>query len=227
MRGGHPKKARGESLPLPLEKLYVDQREFYRKIYESSSSPPWENAFDPDWLKQILRELGSAKGKRALDIGAGKGRGCSILASHGYAVAGMDYLFTPLSAAMDLKTAKGKHPVFVNADLFTAPFRDRSFDVALDWGVFHHIRRNDTGKYLQALTRVLKPGAIFLLGCFSTSFRHEGEKKRKRNWLVHKGHYDRFSTKRELIKTFAPLFEIASLKETRPGFYHIVMRLRG
>ena len=225
MRGRHPKKARGESLPLPSEKLYVDQREFYRKIYESSSSPPWENAFDPDWLKRILRELGSAKNKRALDIGAGKGRGSAILASHGYGVVGMDYLFTPLSATTDIKTGKGKRPVFVNADLFAAPLRDRSFDIALDWGVFHHIRRNDTGKYLQALTRLMKPGAIFLLGCFSTSFRHEGEKKRK--WLVHKGHYDRFSTKRELMKTFAPLFEIISLKETMPGFYHIVMILRG
>lgn len=117
--------------------------------------------------------------------------------------------------------------MFVNADLFANPFRHHSFDLALDWGVFHHIQRKDTGGYLRALKQLLKPGGIFLLGCFSTSFRHKGEGNRKRNWLIHKGHYDRFSTREELIRLFSPSFFILSLAETRTGFYHMSMRIRG
>ena len=207
--------------------LYAGQKEYYRKSYESSPSLPWEKAFDSDWLKATLAKLGSGKGKRALDIGAGKGRGSLILSANGYKTVGMDYLFPPLTAAHDICRVGRNRPSFVNADLFADPFRNLSFDLALDWGVFHHIQRKETGDYLRALKRLLKPGGAFLLGCFSTSFRHTGEGDRKRNWLIHKGHYDRFSTREELTRVFSPSFSIMSLAQTQPGFYHISMKLRG
>lgn len=207
--------------------LYAGQKEFYRQTYETSPSAPWDNAFDQDWLKETLRKLGTGKGKRALDIGAGRGRGSLILSANGYKTVGMDYLFTPLASANDFSINRRNRPSFVNADLFADPFRARAFDLALDWGVFHHIRRKETGDYLRALKRTLKPGGVFLLGCFSVNFRHKGEGDRKRNWLIHKGHYDRFSTKKELTRIFSPSFSILSLAETQTGFFHISMRLRG
>jgi len=207
--------------------LYAGQKEYYRKSYESSPSLPWEDAFDQDWLKLTLGKLGAGKGERALDIGAGKGRGSLILSANGYKTVGMDYLCEPLIAAHNICQGRRNRPSFVNADLFAIPFRDRSFDLALDWGVFHHIRRQETGDYLRALKRVLKPGGVFLLGCFSTNFRHTGEGDRARNWLIHKGHYDRFSTREELIRVFSPSFRVMSLAQTQPGFYHMSMRLLG
>jgi ubiquinone/menaquinone biosynthesis C-methylase UbiE len=225
MRSRRSDKALSSSLSSAI--LYAGQKEYYRKSYESSPSLPWEKAFDMDWLKRTLNKLGDGKGKRALDIGAGKGRGSLILSASGYKTVGMDYLLPPLTAAHDICRDRRNRPSFVNADLFANPFRDRCFDLALDWGVFHHIQRKDTGEYLLALKRALKPGGVFLLGCFSTNFRHAGEGDRQRNWLVHKGHYDRFSTREELTRVFSPSFSIMSLAETRPGFYHISMKLRG
>lgn len=225
MRGRRPKKDKSSSLP--SAGLYADQKEFYRQAYETSPSAPWDNAFDQDWLKLTLQKLAPGKGKRALDIGAGRGGGSAILSANSYKTVGMDYLFTPLTDAGNLCRNKRNRPSFVNADLFANPFRSHSFDLALDWGVFHHIRRKETGDYLRALKRVLKPGGVFLLGCFSTSFRHKGEGDRKRNWLIHKGHYDRFSTRKELIRIFSHSFSILSLAETQPGFYQVSMKLRG
>jgi SAM-dependent methyltransferase len=227
MRGRRFNKERGQAPPLASIALYAGQKEYYRNTYETSPSLPWDRAFDPDWLKSALAKLGPGKGKRALDIGAGKGRGSLILSANGYAVVGMDYLFEPLTTAQAVSHNRRNRPLFVNADMFASPFRNRSFDLALDWGVFHHTRRKDTGEYLRALKRLLKPGGVFLLGCFSTSFRHTGEGARKRNWLIHKGHYDRFSTREELVRVFSSSFRILSIKETQPGFFHLTMKLRG
>lgn len=202
--------------------LYETQREYYRRVYSSGRFAPWETAFDGKWLERTLRRLGPADGRMALDLGAGRGRGARILKKAGWRVAAMDYLAEPLAAAKEPGGAW-----LVQGDAFEPPFAPRSFDLALDWGVFHHTRRRDTAAFLRAVTALLKPSGVFLLGCFSTKFRHPGEKRRKRNWTRHNGHYDRFSTKSELRGLFAPLFRVDSIDEDPKGFYLLAMTLKG
>ena len=204
--------------------LYDTQKEYYRSIYGSGQKAPWEDFFDGDWLKERLAECPPAKGMRALEIGAGMGRGARILAKAGYQCAAIDYLHGPLRQANAVKS--GRRPVYINGDFLFPPFRKGFFNLALDWGVFHHIRRKDTRLYLDAVRWALEDGGKLLLGCFSTKFRHEGEEKRKRNFTLHKGHYDRYSTRRELKLIFSPHFRIRSMEERKEGYYLLDMDLK-
>ncbi|MDH5478153.1 MAG: class I SAM-dependent methyltransferase [Nitrospinota bacterium] len=209
---------------MSLDSLYTTQKEYYRSLYASEQPEPWDRFFDGDWLKGRLGAKGANKGKLALEIGAGKGRGASILSNAGYRCVAIDYLLAPMTQAPPPSGANS--PCFVNADLFAAPFVDGVFNLALDWGVFHHIRRKETGLYIRAVRRLLGPDGRLLLGCFSTRFRHPGEGRRKRGFTLHHGHYDRFSTRTELKKTFGPWFIITSMEERKEGYYLLDMTAR-
>jgi len=210
---------------IAADELYVSQRDFYQRAYEAAGDIPWEGAFDGAWLENRLKTLGPARPGAALEIGTGQGRGAGIMARRGYRTVGIDYVHEPLPHAVE-NSRRHKKIVFVQADLFEAPFRGGSFDVILDWGVFHHIRRSDTRIFIRAIVGLLRPGGAFLLGCFSTKFRHEGEKRRTRNWRRHHGHYDRFSTRAELKKIFDPLFAVNAIAEDAKGFYLIHMTVK-
>ncbi len=206
--------------------LYVSQREYYSKTYQSGDPVPWEGAFDGAWLKKAARHKVKDHKPIALEIGTGRGRGARILAEGEYTTVGIDYVLNPLKQASIKKSEAEKNLFYIQANVFNTPFVDDSFDLLLDWGVFHHIRRADTKLFLACVTRLLKKDGRFLLGCFSTRYRHPGEKKRKRNWTRHRGHYDRFSTRKELTKIFSPLFIINSIAQTSEGFYLIDMSLK-
>jgi len=211
--------------PPPRGGLYETQKNYYKSLYSSGGPEPWDGFFDGAWLAERLKLGPAPKNGLALDIGAGKGRGANILAKAGMRCVGMDYLLAPM---LEAAGAGGKNgPAFINADLMQAPFKDGVFDLALDWGVFHHIRRKETGLYIRPLLRLLARDGRLLLGCFSTKFRHEGEEKRKRNFTLHKGHYDRYSTRRELEKTFGPHFWIERIDERQEGYYLLDMRAKG
>jgi len=205
--------------------IYVSQRKYYQRIYDSEVGTPWENAFDTGWLKKTLGTIGRRTGRWALEIGSGSGRGALALDEAGYHTVGMDYVFNPLVTATSRRGKKSR-PLFVHADFFEYPFSGGVFDLALDWGVFHHIRRCDTEPYLETVSGILKKEGRYLLGCFSDKFKHKGEKRRKRNWLRHHGHYDRFFTRAELVKVLDPFFRIESITEDAGGFYLVHMTAR-
>ncbi len=207
------------------DEIYVSQRKYYQEIYNNETDTPWENAFDTEWLKKTLGTIGRRSGRWALEIGAGSGRGSMTLGKAGYHTVGIDYVFKPLVTATNRRGEKFR-PLFVHADFFEYPFKSGVFDLALDWGVFHHIRRGDTDSYLETVKGTLKKEGRYLLGCFSEKFRHKGEKRRKRNWLIHHGHYDRFSTREELVKVLNPFFIIESITEDVGGFYLVHMTAR-
>lgn len=208
---------------LAKDALYSSQREYYRETYTTQEAAPWDGAFDTKWLGAVLKEIGPARGRPALDIGTGRGKGLRALRDAGFRAVGIDYVLKPL---IDARRGAVPGAMLVNGDLFAAPFTPASFDLILDWGVFHHIRRRDTKVFLDSVTSLMAPSGHFLLGCFSTKFRHKGEKNRKRNWKLHQGHYDRFSTKKELLSVFSPKFRVWSIEERSGGFYHLAMSLK-
>ncbi len=205
--------------------LYRSQKEYYRDKYNESDDVPWNDAFDDRWLEDTARGIRRSGACNALEIGTGHGRGARILAEAGFMVVGVDYLYEPLVVAKKYKNGHAR-PHYLQADIFSAPFAKNRFDVVLDWGVFHHILRSDTRLFLNHILRLLKNEGHYLLGCFSINFKHHESEKRKRNWIRHHGHYDRFSTKEELMKIFAPAFEINSLTEDPKGFYLLDMTKR-
>jgi SAM-dependent methyltransferase len=110
----------------------------------------------------------------------------------------------------------------VVAEAFWLPFAGESFSMVVDFGLFHHIKLPDQGRYISEVGRVLIPGGALILSVFSTRFRHHPGEVRRRPWLVHRGHYDRFFTQADIRRLFEPAFSVARLVEEVEGLeaYH-------
>lgn len=91
-----------------------------------------------------LREV--ARGKQVVDIGCGHGRNRSVVESVGGTWTGVE----PFEG--------GQHTVIGDAE--NLPFADATFDVAVMHAVLEHIP--DVGKAISEVSRVLRPGGVFV-----------------------------------------------------------------
>jgi len=101
------------------------------------------------------------RGKRVLDAGVGAGRYAEVAAQAGAEVFGVD-LTEAVDAAYDnIGESAGVH--LIQADIFSLPFRERTFDCAYSIGVLHHTP--DPRAAFACVTASVKPGgsvAVYL-----------------------------------------------------------------
>ncbi len=212
--------------------VYTRQAAYFRDAYRRGEHG-WPVEGPDPFLTGLLTRLGRrGVGGEALDLGCGEGRHAFFAAEQGYRVIGIDY--EPL-AIRRARALSAKHPGsagrvrFQVADLFALPFRPESFDLVIDYGCLHHVTRGDTPRYREAVLPLLRPGGYFLLSCFSTKFKHHPGERRRRDWLVHRGHYDRFFRKGDFAAIFGDRCRLLDIKEERSGlqgFYHVAMQKR-
>lgn len=211
--------------------IYERQKIFFRRAYEAGDTP-WPRVRPTPAVvrlaKRFRRELGRA---RVLDVGCGEGRHMICFANEGHRAVGIDYepLALRKARAQPATRAMRKRLDFVLGDAFSLPFRRGSFDVVVDSGVFHHVKKVDWSRYLQGLEALLKPGGYFHLTTFSTRFKHYPGERRTRNWIVHRNHYDHFFRKADFGRIFGKTFEILAIAEDRQSlhaFWHVLMKKR-
>lgn len=168
---------------------YLRQRCFFQQAYDSGNTG-WPKS-GASKIVEIARSRGFFKqGVNFLEIGCGQGRNLLPPLLSGCHTVGLDSVLSPL---IELRG----NPVFsgaslVNGELFDLPFRKGSFDIVLDFGVFHHMRLPQRKKYPKWIDEMLSPSGVFLLGAFSEHFQHYPGERRSRNWVSHRGHYDVF-----------------------------------
>jgi ubiquinone/menaquinone biosynthesis C-methylase UbiE len=98
-------------------------------------------------------------GGRVLDLGCGNGEPLAVtLRSLGFRVIGLDSSSQMLSR---FASACPTTPA-VRALAQACPFRDRTFDAAIAWGVMFHLSQPEQVETLSSVSRVLKAGAPFL-----------------------------------------------------------------
>jgi SAM-dependent methyltransferase len=228
------------SLDLPLRKrvewshmtLYARQKKYFEAAYAAGvhgwpvSGP---TPFVVSTVKRLIREKKLFPGSRVLDIGCGEGRHTFACAALGLEAFGLDYQKSALDRARSMPDAgkfrRGFH--FASGDVFQLPFAAGSFELLIDYGCLHHVRKRDTARYLEGVTRMLGPGGWFILSCFSWRFKHHPDERRTRDWLVHRDHYDRFFRKGDFQEIFDGPFKIEKVEEERDGiqaFYHVLMQ---
>ncbi len=206
------------------EKLYNRQNSFYEKAYDTQNTP-WsiDGKPDPFVIRQSKKVARRVKTKTALDLGCGDGRHSVFIHNIGFMVIGIEYQKRALRTA---KRGKGKKPLYINGDIFRFPFKEGRFGLIIDYGVFHHIRRNDTGAYLGFISRMMARGGYYMLSCFGENFTHSDGKKYGRGFVLHKNHYDRFSSKKEIRAIFGKKFKITEINEDGKGILHVLMESR-
>ncbi len=207
--------------------IYESQKKYFESAYRNGEHA-WPVSKPTPAVTQFLKRFHLKKTTgRMLDIGCGEGRHVGLFANAGYQAVGLDYQALALSRADLLFKGNRSNFQLVLGDVFHLPFLRKSFDVLIDYGCLHHVRKRDTKSYLSSVVPLLKPGGYFLLTCFSENFKHSPEERRTRDWLVHRGHYDRFFKAESFKLIFGASFDIIQIHEEREGldaFLHVLMR---
>jgi SAM-dependent methyltransferase len=96
---------------------------------------------------------------RILDVGCGNGVPITeALVNAGHRVVGLD----SSSGMLALFRANLPNTPVVCADARQCPFAAGEFDAAISWGMIFHLPRVDQTAVFESVSRVLKPGALFL-----------------------------------------------------------------
>jgi ubiquinone/menaquinone biosynthesis C-methylase UbiE len=105
-----------------------------------------------------LLDSKSKLGKKTLDLGCGTGALTLRLAESGYEVTGVDISAQMLGQLA--RRAKNLNVSLVEADIFSLPFADSSFDAAVSRWVLPHF--SDWTAALREVSRVVRPGGVFV-----------------------------------------------------------------
>jgi ubiquinone/menaquinone biosynthesis C-methylase UbiE len=110
------------------------------------------------------------RGKRVLDVGVGAGRFADVAARWGAEVVGIDLSYAVESARENLERYASAQ--VIQANIFSLPFTDESFDFVFSIGVLHHTP--DCQGAFAALPRLVRPGgqiAIWLYNAYADNLR--------------------------------------------------------
>jgi len=109
------------------------------------------------------------KGDKVLDVGAGGGKYAIAINKLGMEVTAFDFSRGAHDIMREEKGRRGVKFEQMMADATRLPYREGSFDGAIFFGTSAFIRRDDVGRCLGEIERVLKPGGILIAGFPSTS----------------------------------------------------------
>lgn len=141
----------------------ADVSSFFDVAYEGS--PTWEIGHPQPAVVEL--EDAGGFGERVIDVGCGTGDHALFLASRGHEVLGVDLA----RAAIDRARSKARHRAisaeFLVWDALRLDDLARTFDSALDVGLFHTLADPERPVYSASLRSVLEPdGRAFVL-CWS------------------------------------------------------------
>ena len=127
----------------------------YQQSFWEKGGREYEDRAEAIALKRML----PGKGKLMLELGAGAGRNTPRYAGFERIVL-LDYSTTQLIQAREKLGTSSKY-IYVAADIYRLPFRDRQFDSATMIRALHHMA--DAPKALKQIRNVLRSNAVFIL----------------------------------------------------------------
>lgn len=144
-------------------------RDYFKHAY--SSKPPSQHEWtagtaSPEIIKLVWDGV-IAPGARVLDVGCGIGSESVFMAARGMRVTAIDISPSAIETGKKLAAAYSVEVDFRCADALALPCADSEFDVYCDQGCFHHMADDERPRYVSELSRVLKPGGMFVLRSFS------------------------------------------------------------
>lgn len=127
----------------------------YQQSFWEQGGREYEDRAEAIALKRMLPK----SGKLMLELGAGAGRNTPRYAGFERIVL-LDYSTTQLIQAQEKLGCSDKY-IYVAADIYRLPFRDRQFDAATMIRALHHMA--DAPKALKQIRNVLRSNAVFIL----------------------------------------------------------------
>ncbi len=121
---------------------------------------PWDTGISPP---ELLEFLDASPPGRALDLGCGTGTNAITMAHHGWDVTAIDHSTRAIQIAKGKIKSEGLHIDFRRGDVTRLDEIVEPFDLILDIGCYHGLSSSAKARYLENLTRLLKPEGTFLL----------------------------------------------------------------
>lgn len=131
---------------------------------------PWDSAGVRTDLIDFLEEWAVTPGDhpRAIDLGCGTGANVTHLAGAGFEACGVDFSPVAIDKARRRAGGAGVQATFVVGDLTSRAIDgvDAPFDLIVDFGTLDDLRGDDRTAMADTITRLSRPGSLFLEYCF-------------------------------------------------------------
>lgn len=171
-------------------------------IYKKAQKPEdllWHSEDPSPFLVDAIQQR--TQPGRALDLGCGAGVFSVYMAKKKYDVTGIDFIPRALEMGRNRATQENVTVNFVEADLFEWK-TTQPYDIVLDSGCLHTIGDASLKRYKQQLAFWTTVGSDFIVGHFG-----------KRNFFDWRPVGPNRRTKEEIVKLFAPEFELVKYEE--------------
>lgn len=154
---------------MSVEQARLDVRGYYLEKYRTTTpgDHEWNTGTAMPELVNLVMSGRIAPGSRILDIGCGIGTESVFLASRGFAVSALDISPNAIERGRGLADVYGVSVSWRVGDVLDLPYEAGTFDVVTDRGCFHCLRDHERPGFSEQLARVLVPGGLYVLRCFS------------------------------------------------------------
>ena len=213
-----------------MDKVLKNEKTFYDKFWKNlkggysgdgwhfSSQTPYPVIFD--FLKFLKKFKKTGK---FLDLGCGNGRQAIPFAQAGFETSGIDFCEEAINLAKKNAELSKVKVDFKVGDVLNLPYKNADFEVVLDSGCLHHIRKYQWKEYLRNLNEVIKPKGYFFLICFSINSDRNIKKFTRgikaKNWSLKNGHYNHIFYDWEVENLFGKDYTILNKAEMSKGNY--------
>ncbi|MFW9799812.1 MAG: class I SAM-dependent methyltransferase [Candidatus Thorarchaeota archaeon] len=166
-----------------------------------SSVPPWDVGHPQKAFVELVNR-GELRSSRVLDIGSGPGENTIFLAKNGFSAVGIDFTPEAVRIARNRAIERNVEVEFVLGDVLNLQryFMEDDFDHIIDSGLFHSIHPQSLNRFVRQIKRVLKPGGVYYMLCFSDK--------------EPPGRGPRRVSREEIMEILQPAFTVDYIRET-------------
>ncbi len=142
------------------ETLDINTPAFWEEIYQGGRAG-WDLGGPTPVFEHLLAEQQFEPGQM-IALGAGRGHDARLFARHGFEVTAVDFADDAVRALQDLNDPRAPVKI-LQQDIFTLPHAlDGTFDYVLEYTCFCAIDPRRRAEYADLITRLLKPGGIYI-----------------------------------------------------------------
>jgi ubiquinone/menaquinone biosynthesis C-methylase UbiE len=134
--------------------------------------PLYPNESVVRFLMRNYRKI-NPQGIKVLDLGVGGGRHTKLLCELGFSAFGLDFSMIGLKHTRERIAKEHSDAGLVQATMDKLPFKEKSFDAVISYGVFNYGNQKDLLMAIQDLYRILKTnGKAFVMLRTTGDYRH-------------------------------------------------------
>jgi SAM-dependent methyltransferase len=141
---------------------------WFDTAYADGGTPTWDIGRPQAAVRRLL-DAGwfGPSGSAVLDAGCGTGEHALLLAERDHRVVGVDLAAEAIARAAAKAEVRGLDASFLVHDALNLAGLGRTFDGALDVGLFHTLADDDRPRYAASLAAAIRPGGRAAVLCWS------------------------------------------------------------